>query len=236
MIQIYWPGLEQPERDAALLLSQNLSTLETHVSQFKDALSLADYCDATRAPHRANDDFNSPDWGRSLEINRQFIQWKMLAIRDGAITIYNFAECKQALSKLIGRCPSLKDKLDRDAFSEAGRIFEGAFPDYAHVRLDVAHSGKLFNAPEKRDQHTVPGTKTIIRGGVTDRTMQSSVNGKMASYSLTGDSLAALEAARDAIYRAYAPVAKFTDGLPMAADLQEQRKQWLRDRDQTTRQ
>jgi hypothetical protein len=59
--------------------------------------------------------------------------------------------------------------------------------------------------------------------------MQSSINGKMASYSLTNDSLAALEATQEAIYRGYAPVAEFTYSLPMTDDLQEQKKQWLTD-------
>lgn len=216
MIGVNFLAFRDEERRAAELLDYNLGSLHHLTSLFGQALKLADYCDAEREPFRLLS-LEATDWDdarRASGINDQFNQWKMLAIRDGAITLYNFAEGKQALEKLIGHCPSVKEKLDKDAYSEAGRLWEEAFPGYNHVRLDVAHSGKLFNAPGKRELHTMPGTEILLRSFVSGRTFTTSINGKMASYSLTSASADALETIKEAVYRGYEPISRFSRSLP----------------------
>jgi len=221
------------ERSAAQLLDHNLCSMENEVDQFAQALALADYCDNQRAPFRSiiSEDIvsQSPDFLARLEhkftaaqADAQFIRWKMLAISFGAITLYNFAECKQAVEGLLNRCPSLKDKLDRETYAEASRSWKAAFPGYVHVRLNVAHSGKLFNAPGKWEKHTVPGTGFHLGSMVSDRVMTTSVNNSMASYALTHDSLMAFTAVKDLIYRAYQPVADFARNLPTVPDQEAQ--------------
>jgi hypothetical protein len=223
MVLLNWPAFRGEERKAVQLLYDNLLALDVQVRTFRECLSLADYCDRAREPHRKFLLSISSEALMGLgiherlrqaqELNQQFIDWKILAIRHGAITISNFAECKQALEGLIGYCPSFKDKLDRDASREASRIWEASFPGYADLRLSVAHSGKLFNSPGKREQHTMPGTNFVM-GLIAGRAMTTSIGGKMPSYSLSEESAVALQNVRDAIYRAYIPIQDFSFQLP----------------------
>lgn len=218
MVGINWPAFRGEERQAAQLISHNLFSLDHHVRLFRTALALADYCDSTRAEFRglvmAPSGSSMDRYYDAMQRNLQFIEWKILAMRDAAITLNNFAECKQALEKLIGKCPSFQDKLDREAYREAGRIWEKEFPGYADIRLSVAHSGKLFNAPGKRQEHTVPGTDTVMGVMVDERTMSTSIGGKMPTYSLVEETAVTLENIRDAIYRAYAPISDYSRQLP----------------------
>jgi hypothetical protein len=207
----------EDEFELACLLQTNLFHLSHHVSVFKTAVELADYCDATRGPYRAKmlhaGDNIAEAWEAS-RINHQFVKWKQLAARDGAITLYNFAETKQVIDKQKAQCPTIFPHVDRKTLKRANVLFNKAFPGLADIRLSVAHAGKLAKSEEESARHRVPGSKVQITQMLADRRFSSSVNSKMASYDLTAESAAVLEAVTDEIYRAYAPAAEFTCGLP----------------------
>jgi hypothetical protein len=210
-------GMLESERSAAVLLGHATSSLDLAVHKFAQALALADYCDAQRAPHhqyleqvRLRD---LDDWSRyhqALEASRQYINWKQLAADAGAITIYNYHELIQTVDGLIGQVPTAKERVDRELLKRGRSAFYGAFPDYIHVRFAVAHAGKPFASPEVNDEQRLPGSDGMIINMLNDRTLISTVNKKQVSYSLTAESLNALKLSAHLMNQAFEPVKSFT--------------------------
>lgn len=205
---INWIAFPADEQEAARLLSTALVMLGFQVDKFEHALMLADYCDQQRAGPEAELDHSAPDFfGRmraQMDETMRWANWIQVAARDAAISLYNFAEVKQSITGLIGQCKTIEPHINRQELGRGHALFERGFPTYAHIRFSVAHAGKPFASPEKLQKHAVPGMPMII-GTLMNRTLQSTVNGKHASFDLTQESVNILRDVTTAIYRGFSP-------------------------------
>jgi hypothetical protein len=195
--------LPEVEREHGQLVSWALDDMAHLVSSFREALALADYCDANRDRPTRN------------EADRQFIRWKQIAGRDAALTVYKFYEVRQTLSAQWKASPVLHSYVDRASLSEAGKLFESYFRGYGAARQGAAHAGKLYQNPKIAQANTIGGL--TIQNMMSERATGSVIDGKMGSVSLTQESAGVLQRVAESTFEAYQAVADRTRVL----DLQE---------------
>lgn len=195
-----------PEQAAAVrAIGHNLSSMHYFAGLLADAVALADMCDKKRQEFIARHD-------TSLHGKiSQLAKYIMLAGRDGAITIWNFAEAKRITNKLAGRVPIVLEHRDQTRHAEAGRMFEQAFPNYAKIRLAVAHMGDVASTPEKIKAHAGwdgdgQGEQPFYSACMQGRYFYSTIDEEVVGYHVIGTTENNLKAVLEAIYRSYAPV------------------------------
>jgi hypothetical protein len=105
--------------------------------------------------------------------------WKLMALRDGAITINNFYEEINEIDKNLRKCPTIKRLIDIQQKRKAKRLFEGYFPSCVDLRHGVAHLAEFYGTPEKLKEHGGGWINTMI-----DRSYHTSIKGKAVSYDL----------------------------------------------------
>jgi len=212
---IRYLALPRHLQERGILIDGALGALWHDISEFEDALTLADYCDSQRIKIGPAPPLNPMVIGAGMQHDTMFIRWKQLATRHAAVTLYNFEERRGSLGALVGQCSELKDHWDRAAFRNAGQIFRAAFPDHDVVRTSVAH-GDRDKTMAEREKWSLPGTSHIVRIQ-NDRTLSAFSNGKPVSVSLTGDGLEALRQVAEQVFRSFVPIAEYTAGLAQSA-------------------
>jgi hypothetical protein len=78
-----------------------------------------------------------------------FIQYRIIAARDGALNLSHFRCSLDALIKLIPNCPSVAKCANLDLIKFARETFDEYFPDTDTIRNAIAHAGEIHNTPIK---------------------------------------------------------------------------------------
>ena len=138
------------------------------------------------------------------------LSWALLAGRQGAIAIYNVHELLQAINKLLGGAPTVREHMDRQAMSAANRLHKESFPNFPELRFTVAHAGMFTSAPER---HRPEGQDLFVSNSLIDRHFVTHANGKNASYQLGSDTAATLEKIADYLAEAFKPAERLTRAL-----------------------
>jgi hypothetical protein len=77
----------------------------------------------------------------------EFMNYRMIAARDGALNIFHFGCSLEALKKQLARCPSLASRTNAVKLRNAIKQFGSYFPHADNVRNAVAHAGSFFLLP-----------------------------------------------------------------------------------------
>jgi hypothetical protein len=77
------------------------------------------------------------------------IAYRMIAARDGALSVFHFKCCLDAIKKQLPRGKSLSALVDSIEIREIVRRFSSLFPHADNVRHGVAHAGEIFKSPER---------------------------------------------------------------------------------------
>lgn len=209
--------LPKAEQEYAARIFINLFRMSALVDQFRSAVALADFCSATFPSSLLH--IKSDEDRAKYE---RFRDWKMLAVRDAAVTLGNYVEARKAIEKDCDKCPTVLAYIDQGALAKHENIFEVAFPNVSGVRTSVAHSARLIRSERERERHVrrgeelpgmkVQGGRELLMSGLSGNTYSATHEGG-GSFSLDGSGVDALEAATSEYYRAYEPVAEFTRAL-----------------------
>ena len=111
---------------------------------------------------------------------RYLTHCKMIALRDGAISIYNFYKFMQSIDDNINTNPQLRSTIKIDEKRMAKKLFESYFPFCEELRHGVAHMGEFYSTSDDLASHGGGSINNMI-----DRTYSTSVNGKKVSYILS---------------------------------------------------
>jgi hypothetical protein len=214
---IDYNDLPENEHDMARHIQGQLSDLESYIQKFKAAIDLFDYCDlklneydVEHRKRKAENHTAGREWRKATRhLWENYLNWKHLATRDGAMTIFHFAKTLIAAKAIFGKAPTLKSKINLDASKKSGRLFNTYFPDFETIRHTIAHTAELKESLEKRDNSAInsgfqqggltiaEGTNTLVSGVIGGRTFSSSIDGKMVSYDLSNETLAKLKEVQD---------------------------------------
>lgn len=187
--------LPEDEHEAAEALSGALKQLELTTAEFISAVALFD---ATR--HLARDE---KDRDRREIVSK----WPLIAARTGALCLFDFYECTEAINYNLNRCPTLMRLMDKSEKKEGRNLFKKSFPNYDGTRHAAAHPGEIHSTPEKKALNSVRVTDIphlVLSDGPSDNTVAMSgslfkdqysltYRGKLVGYAVNAESASALE-------------------------------------------
>jgi len=123
-----------------------------------------------------------------------FIQYRIIAARDGALNIFHFGCSLDAIKKQLPRSPSLVRQTDAIKLRNAVKQFNSFFPHADNVRHAVAHAGEMFRSPqrmkenEQKTDHKGVGFSSVaggfLIGALYERTYSVSNLGQIFSVTL----------------------------------------------------
>jgi hypothetical protein len=210
------------ERRYLYHLSRQLATLALHVDTFAAAVSLVDHCAILMNAHlakyprelfqeRYQQRALAEDWmsmaaqDRAMRQERDLIgNWMGIAARDAAMTIYHFRSTLKSIRDSVGRCRSLKAKMDMPALKKALDRLEHEFPLAKAMRDAVSHSADNFFTPDHVEKNRTPEGMIISNGmNIGARRLTMTVSGKFLHLDVTTDTLVRLNAIKQDLFDAF---------------------------------
>jgi hypothetical protein len=105
--------MSRAEKEAIGMLLFNQKSLGSYADEFHNALALFEYC-CEYQPALQRDS--------SMEPVQIWRSWLLVAARDGAMSIYHFGKCIDAIQSLFRLCPSMNDKVDHTKIRMAKKL------------------------------------------------------------------------------------------------------------------
>lgn len=173
------------------------------------------------------------EWTRSAEwqqsqitgfIHDQMIDttsgWRVMAARDGAISIFHFGKTIQALHKNLKLAPTLDLQLNHMILKEGSQEFRTSFPGYEAIRHVIAHVAEFSSTKEQKSAHSIVGPQKLQFGGVAieikdegainqfsdnlyDNSYVVTCNGKVHSYEVSAATIIKLQNIKMKIYSSF---------------------------------
>ena len=194
----------EAERGAAWHIEMLLSNMDSYVENFHAAISLFVIAKTPEALERTD--------------RYTVAAWRRLAARDGAMTIYHFAKCFEAIKAACHAHPTITGLVDRELVRAATRLFNEKFSSCEEMRDSVAHVADKARPPESLDSHSLKGehripgglktgpeSSTFISGCFNGDTFMMTHEGYLLFYDVTEETLRSLEAVRDQMFQAFQP-------------------------------
>lgn len=131
--------------------------------------------------------------------------WQFVAARDGAMSIYHFAKTIEGVRAAFGDCPTYRSAVDHRKLRAATKDIEVSFPGFEKLRHALAHNAELRRSHEHAAQNATKGPfdnfgikiegegSVTIGNGLNGNKFFTSIDGIMASYEISRDSLASLQ-------------------------------------------
>ena len=141
--------------------------------------------------------------------------WMTVPARDGAVTIYNFAECMQGIKYVIHQNAGIKEMFDLTRIRSLSAEFRKSLPSYDKLRHGVAHAADSVSTPDKARVQGKTGEyaglgysqnyarNAQIRNHLHDDTFALTHSGEVRSYDVTEDTVNVLRRARDQLIEAF---------------------------------
>ncbi len=133
--------LSPEEEEICLCVSANRLNLAGFVKSFVQAIQLFDLLERGSGP---------PSVGVFGGI---FIEYRIIAAKEGAMNIYHFGCTPDALRHQVGRCPRTRTIVDARKLKQAFILFNRHFPHANNTRHAVAHAGEIWTSPAKAREH-----------------------------------------------------------------------------------
>lgn len=187
-------GVPKEQLKAAVVILGNLDSMEQYIRQFSSALDLYNSLVISPMAEMRNDTERAN--------RRKHIDWKYVAARDGAMSIFHFGKTIEGTRSSFHHVPAIKEHVDHDILREAKKDFDKNFPMYIKMRHALAHAGELTSTPKSHDNNTIKGSASkagIVfgpeaEGGMVTNSLHnhqyiSTYKGEMISYMVTQQSL-----------------------------------------------
>ena len=154
------------ERADCIHLAGNLKALDHFRLRYGNAMILVCECnEAYEKRPSAITQIDRPDLRFVCADDEMREEWRKIAFRDAANTIYHFSFVLDGLIKCVYRCPTLMKSVDLAKLKTAQPIFERYFPKAARMRNAVAHSGEFLHSPAKLAKNELFYSGKIDLGG-----------------------------------------------------------------------
>jgi hypothetical protein len=178
------------EKAACDCISMNRMNLHRFLSEFQTSVALFELLERGGGP---------PSIG---VFGGVFIQYRIIAARDGALNIFHFGCSLEAIKKQLPMCPSIAQRTDAVKLRNAVKQFNSDFPHADNVRNAIAHAGEVFSTPQKikeneqKSDHKGVGFSSgaggHLIGALYERTYTVSNHGFIFSVTLNADAIAKL--------------------------------------------
>jgi hypothetical protein len=127
------------DQSVKICVMKNVLCLQIFLEQFRKAVALFDLLERTAPP---------------LDVlKNEYFAYRMIAARDGALSIFHFKCCLEAIKKQLPRSKSLLALVDSVKIREILKQFSVLFPHADNIRHAIAHAGETFKSPERMKQH-----------------------------------------------------------------------------------
>ncbi len=179
-------------------MNGHILELAGHVEDFEAAIELYDFSTEAAGFTGVNKRFDTPE---ELRKRNRMRHWRIIAAKDGALTLYHFGETVDAIRGGMRNCPVLRSLVDTKKLKEADKQFESDFPNYVKLRHAVAHQTVVAKAPFAAIPDGIG--RIVFTGSLFDRRFVSVWNGNRVEYELSKKSLASLSKVRDLVFAAF---------------------------------
>jgi hypothetical protein len=194
---------DQSVRDC---IFKNVVSLTVLLEQLKKAVALFDLIERTDSP--------------SDVLRNEYFEYRMIAARDGALAVFHFGCCLEAIKKQLPRSNSLSAVVEIVKIRDIATRFSALFPHVDHVRHGIAHAGQVFESPEKIKQTGMkvrrygPGF-AVDEGGyllsaLNDRTYSVGNRGEVFSITLDPTAISNLHSVLSSVQEAFQAAFKRT--------------------------
>lgn len=182
---------------------------------FGHAVHLFDHC--LSLEHQLNEAEDSLPAGsphaRALRDQAQVVGgWSFIAARDGAMSIYHFAQCLEA-SVMLRNYPRLRQSVDHRATRTARKLFASQFPHYRNIRHSIAHLAELTTTEENRRRNALAkpftgiglgiGPGAIVKNYLGGRNYANTFGGVLLAYEISSQTHAKLKRIQGLWYSAF---------------------------------
>ena len=146
---------------------------------------------------------NDMNWSDDYTIRMQITDWRLVAARDAALSIYHFGKALHAIRSFAGASKQYGGKLNAVELKKVKILFDQNFPDITSMRHAISHAGELAENPRVYAEHVLKenaqGDGFFIAAGASQGLALNGVNlsipwrGKMITVGIgqdTADTLA----------------------------------------------
>lgn len=128
MPQLLRIKLPEPEAEAVSRVQHQLDELARHARTFTAAAEMLSFSQQKAQAHEAQ----HMDDGSALGVERRNLlaEWQAIAVREGAMTLFHFAEVLGNIAATLSECPTLSTSIDRVEFDAIGERFKQNFPGF----------------------------------------------------------------------------------------------------------
>jgi hypothetical protein len=204
--KIHTEGLPEKEREAAAHIEAACLQLATFANQFRAALHLFDFVTSVECQMVV---IRNPQW--------RVEEWKFIAAREGAMSIYHFAKALEDIMACLNKSPTVLGLVRRPEIRKARKLLRKHFPKFETVRHAVAHAGELMREPGAYSRHVITGPVVIgdiYFGGtfglrdtfVSERKFVNTFEGAVQEYEISQATLHALTEIRMQFFAAFRDV------------------------------
>ena len=207
------------QHPAVHLTSVNLLFIGSRLNDFGYALELFSATSQQTPSLDRADVRKAGDTQTYLSALHRLAAWKLMAARDGALTLYHFGRAAEATRNNLHFCPALKATVDLITLKAALKQFETAFPKWEAIRHSVAHQGDLTRTDEQLKKHglrspyncngMVSGKGGLITNSLNGDVYIVSWEGEVFTYRINRSNLETLCGIADQIYKAFDAKAGF---------------------------
>jgi|ERR1700730_3321273 len=187
------------DRDVKVCILKNMLGLSIFLEQFKKAVALFELLERSDPPVGV--------------LENELFTYRMIAARDGALSIFHFKCSLEAIKKQLPRCRSIAAKVDAVKIRDSVKQFSAFFPHTDNVRHAIAHAGERFSSPERMKEHSMkvarygPGF-AIDEGGyllsaLHERTYSVGNLGEIFSVRLDQTAISNLQAVISSVQQAF---------------------------------
>lgn len=131
--------IKLPEAEAGALsrIQRHLDALAQHARTFTAAAEMLSFAQQRAEPHEAK--FQGDNSVLGVERRGLLSEWQMIAVREGAMTLFHFAEAMSDIAASLGECPTLSASIDQMRLDKAKERFRLSFPGFKALG-DVANN------------------------------------------------------------------------------------------------
>jgi hypothetical protein len=197
--EIFIAHIVATDREAIEHLNREIQKLKKFADDFCDAWALFDFCHHNE--HQAQQ-----------EVAEFFLKWKLLAAREGAMTIQFFAKALENATDLLCKCEALLVNVDRTKLRSAREMLVSLVPEFEAVRDTSFREGELMNmdSAERFSSFNPQRLDGAEKGILRKRKYQNVFEGKLQSYQVNRQTYEGLIAVANEFYSAFSHYYKGT--------------------------
>jgi hypothetical protein len=197
-------GLSEQERESADTIERQLAAIALYVDEFEAAVQLFDRCVAETPPPPPSPAILTLEEARTRTEQLRLLKgllhrlsrWKLIAARDGAVTLHNFLLAVRIIKARLDDAPVLKARLGASFDTMLQDFLRANFQAAKAVRDSVGHMSEILKSPKnalrsgRRSSFGSLPAGNFWMGNLEGRTFTTSTfDGVEASYEITDSTL-----------------------------------------------